>query len=111
MSNRSPPLHTVDQHNILSIVPRNCCAIVAVTGEYNDPRYETVAIIAHGTLYTESILAHRDAIAISARKRLGASDRKGTDYAVLSRNEGNKVHLIKRGADESAYEVEQFYPF
>lgn len=111
MSNTNQLFHVVDQYNILSIVPRNCYAIVHVTGAYNDPRYETVAIIAHGTLYTESILAHRDAIAISARKRLGASDRKGADYAVLSRNEGNKVYLIKRVADESAYEVEQFYPF
>lgn len=109
MSNRSPFFHTVDQHNILSIVPRNCCAIVAVTGEYNDPRYETVAIIAHGTLYIESILAHRDTI--SAWNRRHASDRKGTDYAVLSRDEGNKVYLIKRGADESTYDVKQFYPF
>jgi hypothetical protein len=109
MSNRSPFFHTVDQHNILSIIPRNCYATVMVTGAYNDPRYETVAIIAHGTLYTESILAHRDMI--SAWNKRCSSDRNGADYAVLSRDNGNTVYLIKRGADESAYEVEQFYPF
>lgn len=118
MSNRSPFFHTVDQHNILSIVPRNCCAIVHVTGAYNDPRYETVAIVTHGTLNTEGVLAYRDYVA--SWNKSSARMQNGADYAVLSRNDGNKVYMIKRGEDtvytskytgRSTYTTEQFYPF